>query len=31
VRRVLLATEIVEVNGQPLQSPTPFVDRPILH
>jgi hypothetical protein len=31
VRRVLLATEIVEVNGQPLQSPTPFVDRPIVH
>ena len=31
VRRVLLATEIVDVNGQPLTSPTPFVDRPILH
>jgi hypothetical protein len=31
VRRVLLATEIVDVNGQPVQSPTPFVDRPILH
>jgi len=31
VRRVLLATEIVDVNGQPLQAPTPFVDRPILH
>jgi hypothetical protein len=29
-RRVLLATEIVDVNGQPVQSPTPFVDRPIL-
>jgi hypothetical protein len=31
VRRVLLATEIVDVNGQPVQSPTPFVDRPVLH
>jgi hypothetical protein len=31
VRRVLLATEIVDVNGQPVTSPTPFVDRPILH
>ena len=29
-RRVLLATEIVDVNGQPAQSPTPFVDRPVL-
>jgi hypothetical protein len=31
VRRVLLAAEIVAVNDQPLTSPTPFVDRPVLH
>ena len=31
VRRVLLATELVDVNGQPVNTPTPIVDRPILH
>jgi len=31
VRPVLLATEIVAVNEQPLISPTPFLDRPVLH
>jgi hypothetical protein len=30
VRRTVLAMEINQVNGQPVQSPTPFVDRPIL-
>ena len=29
-RPTALVTEIVDVNGQPVQSPTPFVDRPIL-
>jgi hypothetical protein len=30
VRRTVLAMEINQVNGEPVQSPTPFVDRPVL-